>query len=162
MATAGGLDRIREILFGDILTELEQRLARADHHVTTRTQELKEDARRRTDVLEAHMRKEAEASSSRAARQLGELTESIRSLRNEHRDALAAIEQRLSRIEDRIEASIARVEREAREQLLEQAKLFLDQLEQTRQQLQATLARELGLDAAQGTESEPDTWSAPH
>lgn len=111
------------------------------------------------------MRKEAEAMSSRAARQIGEVTEAIRTLKSEHRDALAQLEQRLTRLEERIEASVARVERDAREQLLDQAKLFLDQLEQTRQQLQSAVARELGLDAAQldqGTEGEPDTWPAPH
>jgi hypothetical protein len=139
------IEHIREILFGDVVVEIERRLARLDHLITNRNSEAQHAARNRTEVLEAHVRKELEAIGERAAHDTGELNASVRALRAEHRNEVAQVEQRLSRIEDRIEVSIARVERDARDQLLSQAKTFIEEIERVRSQLRAALASELGL-----------------
>jgi DNA repair exonuclease SbcCD ATPase subunit len=161
---SGGIEHIREILFGDIVVEIERRLARLDHLITHRNSELQHDVQNRTDVLEAHVRKELETLGARAAHDNSETSASIRALKSEHRNELAQFEQRLARIEDRIETSIARVEREARDQLLAQAKTFIDELERVRSQLRAALASELGLAAdtleQEGEHAEPRR--APH
>ncbi len=138
----GGLERIREILLGDVLAELERRLARIDSQLANRTSELHQDARLRTDVLEAHVRKEIEAVSARAAQ----------------------LEQRLARVEERMEAQVARIERESRQQLLDQAKSFLDELERVRHQLRSAIVRELGLEPGTLEEGSPHdgAWAAPH
>jgi hypothetical protein len=158
-----GLDRIREILLGDILVELERRLTRLDSYIANRSAELQHDVRHRTDVLEAHMRKELDALSAREAHDSGETQSLLRSVRGENRDALGQLEQRVVRLEDRLEASIARVERESREQLLAQAKSFLEELERVRNQLREALVRELGLEPVPFEEGEhAGTWAASH
>lgn len=161
----GGLERVREILLGDILAELERRLARIDNQLANRTSELQLDARHRTDVLDAHVRKEVDALSTRAAHDSHELGDSIRVLRREKDEAFAQIEQRFARLEERLETSIARMERDARQQLLDQAKTFLNELERVRHQLRSAIIRELGLEPAPSEErGEHDggTWTAPH
>jgi hypothetical protein len=166
----GGLERIREILLGDILVEIERRLARIDSQLSNRTRELQQDARHRTDVLEAHVRKEVDALSMRVGQDNREVNDAIRSLRGDLRDSMAQIEQRIARIEDRLEASITRVEREARQQLLDQAKSFLNELERVRHQLRSALVRELGLEPAplepapleEGGEHDPGAWTTSH
>jgi hypothetical protein len=139
------IEHIREILIGDVVVEIERRLARLDHLIANRNNEAQHVARNRTEVLEAHVRKELEAIGDRASHDTGELNAAIRALRAEHRNEVVQLEQRLARIEDRIEVSIARVEREARDQLLNQAKTFIEEIERVRSQLRAALASELGL-----------------
>jgi hypothetical protein len=158
------IEHIREILVGDIVVEIERRLARLEHLIANRNSELQHDVRNRTDVLEAHVRKELDALGTRAVHDNGELNAAIRAIRSEHRNELAQMEQRLSRMEDRIEVSVARVEREARDQLLAQAKTFIEELERVRMQLRTALASELGV-AAEPFEQEgehADPWPAPH
>lgn len=161
----GGLERIREILLGDILAELERRLVRIDSQLANRTSELHQDARHRTDVLEAHVRKEIDALSVRARQDNHEVNDAIRNLRHEQREAIAQIEQRLTRTEERVDGSIARLERETRQQLLDQAKSFLNELERIRHQLRSAIIRELGLEPApleEGGEHDAGTWDASH
>jgi hypothetical protein len=148
------IEHIREILVGDIVVEIERRLARLDHLIANRNSEAQHASRNRTEVLEAHVRKELEAIGERVAHDTGELNGAIRALRSERRTELGQLEQRLSRIEDRLEVSIARVEREARDQLLAQAKTFIEELERVRSQLRAALASELGLTSESFDEEE--------
>jgi hypothetical protein len=164
-ADGTGLDRVREILFGDTFAEIERRLVRAEAHLNSRARELHEDARRRTDVLEAHVRREAEATSTRSERRLADLGEAIHALRAEHRDVHVTLEQRLVRLEERLDGALARVERDARDMLHDHAKAVLDQIEETRHQLLATLASELGLEPERPGETGDrgaDAWPAPH
>lgn len=158
------IEHIREILVGDIVIEIERRLARLEHLIANRNSELQHDVRNRTEILEAHVRKEMETLGTRVVHDNGELNAAIRALRAEHRNEHTQLEQRLSRIEDRIEVSIARVEREARDQLLAQAKTFIEELERVRIQLRTSLASELG-GSAEPFEQEgehADPWPAPH
>jgi hypothetical protein len=159
---AEGLDHIRDILLGDILAELERRLARLDNYIANRTSELQHDVRHRTDVLEGHVRKELEAVATRATHETSEISAAIRAGRQEQRDVLAQLEQRVSHVEDRLEASIARVEREVREQLLAQAKLFHDEIEQARDQVRSVLVREIGLEpeATEEGTAHASAWTA--
>jgi tetrahydromethanopterin S-methyltransferase subunit G len=161
----GGLERIREILLGDILVELERRLARIDSQLANRTSELQQDARHRIDVLEAHVRKEIDALSARAGQDNHELNDAIQRLRFDQRAEIAQIEQRLTKIEERVDTSITRLERETRQQLLDQSKSFLNDLERVRHQLRSAIVRELGLEPApleEGGEHDTSTWTAPH
>jgi len=161
----GGLERIREILLGDVLAEFERRLARIDSQLTNYSSELHQDVRHRTDVLEAHVRKEIDALSARAGQNYHEVSDAIRTLRREQREAIAQIEQRLAGVEERVDDSLARLERESHQQLLDQTKSFLNELERVRHQLRSAIIHELGLEPApleEGGEHEAATWAAPH
>jgi hypothetical protein len=137
----GGLDRIRDILFGEILSDLDKRLARIDHNLTTRGTELAQDARRRTDVLEAHVRKELDAQTTKTAQ----------------------TDQRIARLEERIDSTLARIEREVRQQLLDQAKAFQDELARMRNELRFELVRELGIEGdEQGNDRGSAPWASHH
>jgi hypothetical protein len=136
-----GLIQLREILFGATVRELERRLQRADAHLVARAQELELEHRRRVDVVENHLRKEAQMLGTRFERESTEKSEAIRAVAREQREAATALEQRMSKLED----SMLRVQRELRDQLLEQAKQFLDELHQLRRELAETFEREFGL-----------------
>jgi len=143
-----GLEQIREILYGSSHRELERRLARADAHLVARTRELEQENRRRMDVLEAHVKRETEALLGRLERESAETAEALRKMARDHSEAVAGVEQKLAKIEE----SSAQGGREMRQQLLDQAKSFLDELRRLRRELLAAMQRELGLTEGELTE----------
>lgn len=160
-----GLERIREILLGDILVEIERRLGLLNHQVAARTSDLHQDVRRRTDVLDAHVRREIEAVTTQISRATREVNDAIRNLGLEQQRVRAEADVRLARIEDRVEAAIVRIERETRQQLLDQANWFVSELGRARQQIHSSLASELGVESApveEGNEHEGGELSASH
>jgi hypothetical protein len=152
-----GLDQIREILFGPMYRELERGLLRLDAHLATRARDLEEQSRRRTEVLESHLKNETAAISARLDRELSELGESLRKIGREQREAIAGVEQKLAKLEE----SGARNDRELRHQLLDQAKSFLDEVQRLRKELFATLQQELGLVEREGAEDLHETGESP-
>jgi hypothetical protein len=135
-----GLEHIREILFGPMYRELERGLLRLDAHLVTRARDLEEESRRRTEVLESHLKSETAAISARLDRELSEIGETLRKIGREQREAIAGVEQKLAKLEE----CGARNDRELRHQLLEQTKSFLDEVQRLRKELFATLQQELG------------------
>jgi hypothetical protein len=160
---ADGLDHIREILLGDVVVEIERRLARLENLITNRANEVQHDVRHRTGVLEAHVRKELDAIARRVKDEAAEQADAVRAQRTEQRETVTQLEQRVAKLEGRVESAIARVEHEMRDQLLAQAKTFIDELERGRVQLRAALVRELGGEGEQDEGSEhAGAWNAPH
>jgi hypothetical protein len=128
-----GLEQIREIVVGDFERDVERRLARIEGSLA----EVPQEARRRMEVIEAHLRKEIEALSGRAG------TETV-----DTRDAVHALEQRMTKLED----MIAKQQQALRQEILDQAKLFLDELHGLRAELTELVDRELGTIESEGGE----------
>jgi hypothetical protein len=122
------IEQVREILVGAVQRDLERRLVRTEAHLSARSTEVQQETRRRTDVIEAHLRKEVKVLSARLDGELTELKEGLR-----------AIDQRVSRLEE----ALSRAQHELRGEILEQAKTFLDELQTTRTELTEALEREL-------------------
>jgi hypothetical protein len=152
-----GLDQVREILFGPMHRELERGLLRLDAHLLTRARDLEEESRRRTEVLELHLKNETAAISARLDRELSEIGDTLRKIGREHREAIAGVEQKLAKLEE----SGARNDRELRHQLLEQAKSFLDEVQRLRKEFFATLQQELGLVEREVAEDLHETRETP-
>jgi len=140
-ASQHALEQIREILFGADYRELERRVVRVDNLFGARQRELEQEARRRIDMLEAHIRRESEAMMTRLEAELNSSSDALRRLAHDQREALSALEEKLGRVE---EAS-SRGQRELRHEQLEQAKTFLDELQRLRKDLMATIREELGI-----------------
>src|SRR5262249_25009510 len=119
-AEAPGIDQIREILFGALCRELERRLVRADVHTATRSKEIEQEARRRSEVLETHIRTEIAALASRVDHAYAEAADTLRNITRENREAYNALEKRVAKAEE----TGAGAQRELRSQMLEQAKSF--------------------------------------
>ncbi|WP_437731006.1 hypothetical protein [Sorangium sp. So ce1335] len=138
-AITNSLEQVRDILCGAQLRELARRLSHTDAQLAAQAEELRSEARRRLDVLEAHVRREIEALGATVEAHRAAGAGALGSLARESRDALDAFEQRIQRLED----LVARAHRELRQQLLEQSKSFLDETRRTRDELSATIEREL-------------------
>lgn len=143
-----GIEQIREILVGAIQRDLERRLARAESHFQARAAELQQEARRRTEVVEAHLKKETDALSSRIDGDSVETKDSLRVIAREHREAVSALEQRVVKVEE----ALVKVQHVLRDEMLNQAKSFLDELQALRTELSQTIERELGALDLEGEE----------
>jgi hypothetical protein len=137
----GGLDEIREILFGREQRALEHRMSRADAHFSSRSRDIEEDVRRRIEILETHVKRDAEALASRLETQ---------------REWISKLEQQLAKAEE----SAARAQREQRHQMLEQAKAFLDEIGQLRKEFSAALQQEWPLGEHFPAEAEHEAGTA--
>jgi hypothetical protein len=87
------------------------------------------------------MRRETEALTARLERDFAERSDLLRAITREHRESIAALEQRMARVEE----SVIRAQHQLSHQLLEQAKGFLDEIQRMRHEFSQTLERELGL-----------------
>ena len=139
--TKVGIDQIREILVGAIARDLERRLARAESHFAARAAEIEQEARRRTEMIETHLKKEVDTLANRVDAEALETKEAVRTAQREHRDIVTLLEQRIAKLED----TVVKAQHVLRQQMLDQAKSFLDELRTMRTELNDTLERELGM-----------------
>jgi hemerythrin-like domain-containing protein len=134
-----GLAQLREILVGTIQRDLERRLTRVEAHGAVRTTEAQQEAKQRIEFIEAHLRAEVESLGHRLRTEGTETKEAIRALSREHRETAAALEQRVGKLEE----ALTRMQQDLRDQILAQAKVFLDELHRVRSELLETMDREL-------------------
>ncbi|UJR82720.1 Hypothetical protein I5071_47850 [Sandaracinus amylolyticus] len=134
------LEQLRDILFGGAQRELDRKLKRIDSHVSSKTHDVEDELKRRTDLLQGHFRRELDLLITRFDAETSEAREQIRALAREHREAMSSLDQRLAKMEE----MQVRAHRELRDRILEQAKASLDEVRRVRDDVAATLDRELG------------------
>jgi hypothetical protein len=143
MATAveqrDGIGQVREILVGGVQRDIERKLARLEVRFTSRITEAREEERRRTDVVEAHLQKELEKLGTRIEGDMVGFKETSRAFARDHREMISALEQRIAKLEE----ALARSQHEVRKQLLDQAKSFMDEVHRMREELVDAVNREL-------------------
>jgi hypothetical protein len=151
-----GLDQVREILFGAHNRDLARRLARTEAHITTQADELRCEMRQRMDVLDAHLRRENDALRASLESQRSTVVDAQSAAAREAREAFALLDQRVRRLED----AMTRAQHEFRQQLLEQANSFIDEVRRVRADMMVALDREVAAvwnEAAEG----PASGAAP-
>ena len=126
---AAHLDKVREILFGGQMRDVERRFARLEERLLKETQDLKEDVRRRLDALEAFARKESES-----------LADQLRGERSERLETTKTLERRDTTLDEQL----SKGQRELRQQILEQHQRLSDDIRQKVDEVLASLARETG------------------
>lgn len=138
---AGGLEQVRELLFGAIYRELEWKLSRAEGNLSTRSEELQQEAKRRIEALEAHLAKEIESVVARIEREHTSQVDALARVGREHREQIATLEERV----EKLEQAMVRAQRETRQELLTQTNRFLDEIHRSRNELKSLLDREVAL-----------------
>jgi methyl-accepting chemotaxis protein len=131
------LDKVRDILFGNQMREVERKLSRLEERLLRESGELRAEMRSRLEALETYVRKEDEALSER-------LRSESRS-RSENSDELArkieALAKSLERSGSEIEEQVNKVNSNLQNQLLEQAKTLAGDLKRTQDEMVTALDR---------------------
>ena len=136
-ASPASIDKVRDILFGNHMRDVERRFARLEDRLIKETASLKEDMRRRLDTLEAYMRRETESLEGLIKSERGDRVDSHAGLSNELKEASRAIDRRATAIDEQH----SKGQREIRQQLLEQHQRLSDDLQQKVDEILATLSR---------------------
>lgn len=149
--SAGNLDQVREILFGAHYREIDRKLLRLEGHIASQGSELRGEARRLVQALETHVNKEIEAVGEQREADRAAQVDALSHLAREARDTALALEQRIRKLED----GLARSQRELRQQMLDEAKSFVEQTRSLRDELGAMLQRELAMYLGELPEAPP-------
>ena len=140
--SAGGanLDKVRDILFGNQIRDIERRFARLEERLVKETNDVKADAKSRLDALERYVRDETESLVGQIKAEHEDRVNADASLSRELKDTGAALDRRLSSVDDQS----SKRQRELRQQMLEQHQRLSDDLRQKVDEVLAALARETG------------------
>jgi hypothetical protein len=118
------LDKVRDILFGGQMRELDRRFARVEERLTQEAAALEEQLRKRIAALESFARTETEALSQRLEGEHAARREANAELTRGLQDRAAELERRAAALEDQI----ARVQRDLRQQILETQQRLSDEI----------------------------------
>lgn len=128
-ASVGNLDKVRDILFGSQMRDVERRFARLEERLLKETQDLKDDVKRRLDALETFARNETES-----------LADQLRGERAERLESTRTLERRDTTLDEQL----TKGHRDLRQQILEQHQRLSDDIRQKVDDVLASLARETG------------------
>jgi seryl-tRNA synthetase len=135
---AGHLEKVRDILFGSQMREVDRRFLRLEERIVKETGDLKEDIKRRLDALEAYTNKEADALAGRIRQEQSERLDAQALLSRELSATAGAFERRSAALDEQL----ARAQREIRQMILEQQQRLSDEMRAKVDEVLAALARE--------------------
>jgi hypothetical protein len=139
-AGAASLDKVRDILFGGHMRDVERRFARLEERLLKETSDLKDDVRRRLDALELYARNETESLAGQIKAEHEDRVESDSRLSRDAGETARSIERRITTLDEQVSKS----QRELRSQMLEQHQRLTDDIRHKMEDVLATLARETG------------------
>jgi hypothetical protein len=135
---AGNLDKVRDILFGSQMRDLDRRFAKVEERLSSEAADLHEELRRRLAALEQFVRAETEALVQRIKAEHDERAESVAGVSRDLQAAVAASDRRSGALDDQL----ARAQRELRQQILDVHQQLADELRDRMNGLLARLNRE--------------------
>lgn len=134
----GNLEKVRDILFGTQMRDVDRRFLRLEERLLKETRDLKDDIKRRLDALEAYTNKEADALAGHIRQEHAERVETGARLARELADTAGAFERRSAALDEQM----AKGQREIRQAILEQQQRLSDEMREQIDQVLAALARE--------------------
>lgn len=137
-AGTGNLEKVRDILFGNQMREVDRRFLRLEERLLKETRDLKDDIKRRLDALEAYTNREADALAGQVRQEHAERVEAGAKLARELADTAGAFERRSAALDEQL----AKGQRELRQALLEQQQRLSEEMRGQIDHVLAALARE--------------------
>ena len=137
-AAAGGIDKVRDLLFGSQLREMDRRFARLEERLVKETNQLRADLQLRLEALEVYARKETDSLGDQLRAEHEDRVEAHGNLARELKETAKGLERRTTALDDQS----SKGQRELRQQLLEQHQRLTEDLRRRTDDLLATLTRE--------------------
>jgi hypothetical protein len=134
----GNLEKVRDILFGNQMREVDRRFARLEERIIKETRDLKDDIKRRLDALEAYTTKETETLASHIRQEHNERIDAHGRLARELADTAGSFERRSTGLDEQV----AKGQREIRQHILEQQQRLSEDMRERIDEVLAALARE--------------------
>jgi len=131
----GNVDQIRDIIFGAQMRDYEKRFARLEERLLAESDSLRGETNSRLDALESYIKQEVASLSDMIAIERGEREDDTRHLSNE----LSNLAQEQDKKLNQLQQNTGQVQAELRDNLLEQSKSLLDEIQSVRNTLTASL-----------------------
>ena len=139
-AAGGNLDKVRDLLFGGQMRDLDRRFSRLEERLVKETADLREEVRKRLTTLEGYMKAEVDSLSDRLRAEQDGRASADQDLGRELRGAAQQFDQKLGHLDE----LVARGQRELRQQLHSQHQELSDEIRQRFEDVLQRLAREAG------------------
>ena len=118
MADAGNMDKIRDILFGNMAKDYEKRFIQFENQLSQETAELRSEIFKRIDALEVYLKQEIKDINARLKSEANERAREDKAIQKETASGFDALNKRLTADEEKL----AQKSTELREQILDQSK----------------------------------------
>ncbi|MGZ3422828.1 MAG: hypothetical protein ACXVEF_37510 [Polyangiales bacterium] len=135
VTTRNGLDEVREILVGGQLRDLERKIARLEARFGGEVDDFRKEIGKRLSDLEAYVRGEVEALSSRLDDERNARVEAQAQQAKEARETASTLELKTNRLDE----AGSRGLRDLRRQMHEQSKSILDEVARTKNEIVSLL-----------------------
>ena len=123
LAAGGNLDKVRDLLFGAQMRDMEKHFARLEERLQKDLTELKEETRGRFESLEVFLRKEIESLTDQLKAEQEARQQAILTLTQELTETAKAFDQRTNQVEEHI----VKTQRELRQHILDQSRTLRDE-----------------------------------
>ncbi len=133
----GNLDQVREILFGAQSRGTDKRLARLEEELPKRVAEIREELKRGLANLETYARTEIDSLNERARAEGKERGKGLEDLGGKLDETAKSVRKEIAQLDEHATAA----HRDLRQQLLDQAKRFDDEIQRRTDDLTAALQR---------------------
>jgi hypothetical protein len=135
---AASIDKVRDLLFGTQLRELDRRFARLEERLVKETGQLREDLKARLEAADAYARTEADSLGDQIRAERADRGDAHDSLARELKDTAKALDRRTTALDDQLSKGL----RELRQQMLDQHQRLEDEVRRRMDDLLATFTRE--------------------
>jgi len=136
---SGNIDKIREIIFGGHIRDYDKRFARLETRLVKESADLREETKRRFEVLEVFIKREFEALAERLQTEQRHREESMQGLSRALTDTGQALEAKLLQFDE----GSARAQRDLRQQILDQSRSLSEEIHQRHLEVSTAVEREV-------------------
>jgi DNA repair exonuclease SbcCD ATPase subunit len=137
-SSAASIDKVRDILFGNQVREIDRRFARLEERILKETGDLKADVWNRVAALEDFTKPELESLADHVKAEHDDRVESDAGLSREIKESAASLQRRIAALDEQL----AKSQRELRQQILEQHQRLSDDIRKKMDEVLASLAQE--------------------
>src|ERR1043166_6353652 len=138
-AEGGNIDKIREIIFGGHMRDYDKRFTRLEARLIKEAADLRDDTKRRFEVLETFIKREFEALSERLQTEQRNREEAVQSLSHTLTETGQTLEAKLLQFDE----SSARAQRDLRTQILDQSRNLSEEIRLKHAEMSSALEREV-------------------
>lgn len=136
---SGNVDKIREIIFGGHMRDYDQRFLRLEARLVKDGADLREETKRRFDVLEMFIKREFEALAERLQIEQRHREEQVQGLSRTLTETGQALEGKLVQLDEHS----ARAQRDLRQQILDQSRTLSEEIHQKHAEMSTAIEREV-------------------
>ena len=132
------LNKVRDILVGSQMRELDKRFSRLEERLVKECSDLRNETRKRLDTLENYIKEEADSLSSKAKNEQVKRDKAVKAINEEQRKLAETLEQKMAEIDEQA----SKTQRELRQQIFSQSQTLHDDIRQKYEEIVAILERE--------------------